>query len=215
MEIYDMTIEDATQGVSLISIVDRPAIGEMFVTLSEDEVEVKLSLDPKKKIVLGAALIPDKLIYRADEEGGYYIRFSKEVIEDTVNKFFDTPNKLKLMDVNHNADLVPDVKLVSSYLLSEDLKDRRFSHLPEGSWIVGYKINNESLWNDIEKGKVKGFSIEGKFKPVHTDSTLLSEVTPVTPVEFIDQVELSANKDGIDKVNDVSELITITLKKLQ
>ena len=36
-----------------------------------------------------------------------------------------------------------------------------FSNLPDGSWIVSYKITDESLWDEIKNGnKLNGFSIE-------------------------------------------------------
>ena len=60
-------------GIEAISIVERPAIEEDFITLNS-KVEYKLAeVDQKKKILLGALLIPNKPILRQSEDGEYYI----------------------------------------------------------------------------------------------------------------------------------------------
>ena len=35
--------------------------------------------------------------------------------------------------------------------------------LPNGTWFVKMKIDNEELWQDIKSKKIKGLSIEGYF----------------------------------------------------
>ena len=35
--------------------------------------------------------------------------------------------------------------------------------LPNGTWFVKMKIENEELWNKIKSGELKGLSIEGYF----------------------------------------------------
>jgi hypothetical protein len=36
--------------------------------------------------------------------------------------------------------------------------------LPEGSWFITAKVNNDDVWTKIKSGDIKGFSIEGLFK---------------------------------------------------
>jgi hypothetical protein len=35
--------------------------------------------------------------------------------------------------------------------------------LPNGTWFVKMRIDNDSLWQDIKEGSLKGLSIEGYF----------------------------------------------------
>ena len=35
--------------------------------------------------------------------------------------------------------------------------------LPNGTWFVKMKIDNDELWNKIKEGELKGLSIEGYF----------------------------------------------------
>ena len=36
-------------------------------------------------------------------------------------------------------------------------------NLPEGSWCVRMKIENDDLWSQVKEGKIRGLSIEGFF----------------------------------------------------
>jgi hypothetical protein len=45
-------------------------------------------VDEEKKVVVGAAMVPHKMIYRYDELGNmYYVFFSKESIKKMADKF--------------------------------------------------------------------------------------------------------------------------------
>jgi len=35
--------------------------------------------------------------------------------------------------------------------------------LPDGTWFVKMRIENDELWNKIKEGELKGISIEGYF----------------------------------------------------
>ena len=71
MRIVELILDDdKATGVEAISIVENPAIEENFVALNK-EIEIKLAeVDSDKRILMGAALIPNKNIYRrsGDEE---------------------------------------------------------------------------------------------------------------------------------------------------
>ena len=66
MKIVELILDEEQEysGIEAISIVERPAIEEDFITLNS-KVEYKLAeVDQKKKILLGALLIPNKPILR-------------------------------------------------------------------------------------------------------------------------------------------------------
>jgi len=96
MKIVELIIDenDLTSGIDAISVVQSPAIEANFVALNKHELELK-EVDKEKKIPMGAALIPNKQIYRRnDKNEEYYIYFS----EDTVRK----ASELFLMRSNQN-----------------------------------------------------------------------------------------------------------------
>ena len=166
MKIVELIIDenDLTSGIDAISVVQSPAIEANFVALNKHELELK-EVDKEKKILMGAALIPNKQIYRRnDKNEEYYIYFS----EDTVRK----ASELFLMRSNqNNATYEHDKKLknmsvVESWIIEDEKLDKSRKYgfdLPKGTWMVSMKVNNEEVWKDVKDGKVKGFSIEGYF----------------------------------------------------
>ena len=78
IQVIELLIDEDNEwgGINAISIVENPAIQEDFIALSKDE-SIKLAeVDTERKILMGAALIPDKKIIRMNENGKYYIYFS-------------------------------------------------------------------------------------------------------------------------------------------
>ena len=165
-KIVELIIDDndLQTGIHAVSVVHSPAIEENFIALSKHEIELK-EVDTEKKILMGAALVPNKQILRADKDGnGYYIYFS----EDTIKK----ASELFLMRSNqNNATLEHKEKLngmsvVESWVIDNPEMDKSKEYgfnLPKGTWMISMKVNNEDDWNDVKAGKVKGFSIEGYF----------------------------------------------------
>ena len=156
--------ENEFSGIEAISVVENPAIEEDFIALKEHK-EVKLAeVDKEKRILMGAALIPNKKIYRNSGEEEYYIFFS----EDTVRK----ASELFLMKGNqnnstseHNVEL-EGMSVVESWIIEDEKKDKSRKYdfdLPVGTWMVSVKVNNDDVWNQVKAGEVKGFSIEGYF----------------------------------------------------
>lgn len=156
--------ENEFSGIEAISVVENPAIEEDFIALKEHK-EVKLAeVDKEKRILMGAALIPNKKIYRNSGDEEYYIFFS----EDTVRK----ASELFLMKGNqNNSTLEHQVELegmsvVESWIIEDETKDKSRKYnfsLPIGTWMVSVKVNNDDVWEQVKVGDVKGFSIEGYF----------------------------------------------------
>jgi phage head maturation protease len=166
MRIVELVIDenDLESGIEAVSVVESPAIEENFIALKKHELELK-EIDKEKRILMGAALVPNKQIYRRnDKNEEYYIYFS----EDTVRK----ASELFLMRSNqNNATYEHDKKLngmsvVESWIIEDEKLDKSVKHgfkLPKGTWMISMKVNNEDVWKDVKDGKVKGFSIEGYF----------------------------------------------------
>jgi hypothetical protein len=108
---------------------------------------------------MGAALVPNKQIYRRNAKNEeYYIYFS----EDTIRK----ASELFLMRSNqNNATYEHEKKLkglsvVESWIIEDEKKDKSNLYgfkLPKGTWMISMKVNNDEVWNDVKEGKVKGY----------------------------------------------------------
>lgn len=168
IKIIDMGIDESgALGVHAISVVEEPAINVDFVALEAEKPRfIKLQED-SKHLLCGALLIPNQLIYRRDDKTNeeYYIRYSKEVIEQVAHNYLKNGFQSNAT-LEHSAD-VNGLTLVESWITCANDKSRDYGFdLPEGTWFGLMKCENEQVWNDVQEGKYKGFSIEGYFQPV-------------------------------------------------
>ena len=106
MRIVELVIDenDETSGIEAISVVETPAIEENFVALNKHELQLK-EVNKEKRILMGAALIPDKSIYRRNDKGDeYYIYFSKDTVRKASELFFKRSNhKTQLTNINNQS----------------------------------------------------------------------------------------------------------------
>ena len=162
LPLFIMGLGDETTGVEIISLVDCPAVERNFIKFS-NQAEVKFSVDEDKHIVSGPALIPGKKIYRRDDDTGYeyYVEFTKEGIQDIAEKFFADHNSTNV-NLQHELDVNGCVYFESYFINSErGIVPAEYADLPDGTWMVSAKINNDGVWDMIKKGELRGFSIEG------------------------------------------------------
>lgn len=190
MEMYDgkpllrLTIDGDEDGVNIISLVEFPAVERNFIQLSK---EVKLSLNEEKKELLGVALIPDFPIYRRDEQGEYYIVFSAESIRKIAIDFYKKLN-VNNADVEHNHNMENGITYFQSMLIDKEqgICPKAFKDLPDGTWLVGCKIDNINVWDAVKNGNVKGFSIDGYFHPEQEERMNKQKPTMDTLEELFD-----------------------------
>ena len=157
---YKVGVDSETYAVSL---VDEPAIESDFVALAKEKPieEVKLSSD-ERHMLYGAALIPDKEIYRYDGENEYYLSFTKESIEKMSQDFFKNFRQANVT-IDHE-EAAKDITIVESWLVEDPYRDKAnalgLENLPVGTWMVGMKVNEIDTWERVKSGELRGFSVE-------------------------------------------------------
>jgi hypothetical protein len=165
MRIVELIIDekDETSGIDAVSVVESPAIESDFIALKKHEVELK-EVDAEKRILMGAALIPNKQIYRTNEKKEeYYIYFSEATVRKASELFFMNSNQNNAT-LEHNQKL-DGMSVVESWIV-EGEHDKSMNYgfsLPKGTWMISMKVNNDEIWNKVKAGEIKGFSIEGYF----------------------------------------------------
>jgi hypothetical protein len=166
MKLIELILDEtmALTGIDAISLVEHPAIEEDFIALNSQRVEFAAQ-DNEKRILMGAALVPNKPIYRVNGEEEFYVYFSQDTIRKASEMFFQKAKQ-------NNATLEHEVGIngltvVESWIIEDEVHDKSKKYgfeLPVGTWMVSMKVNNPEIWDGFVKtGKVKGFSIEGYF----------------------------------------------------
>ena len=165
MNIVELVIDenDDVSGIEAISVVESPAIEEDFIALKNQEFKLA-EVDKEKRILMGAALVPNKPIYRRNNEDEYYIYFSKDTVRKASELFFIRGNQNN-STLEHNMPLTGLTAVESWIVEGEKDKTRHYDlDVPIGTWMVSMKVHNDDVWNNyVKTGKVKGFSIEGYF----------------------------------------------------
>ena len=170
MKIVELIINEMEDlmGVEAMSVVEHPAIESNFITLKKQKLhkyDVKLALDEEKRLLMGPALIPNKLIYRHDDiNGEYYIYFSKDTVKKASQMFLKAGNQSRATQ-EHERE-VDGLTVVESWIKEDMTHDKSALHGlndPIGTWMICQKVDNDEVWQDAKDGKVKGFSIEAYF----------------------------------------------------
>ena len=166
--LIELFIDDKDQdnALDMISFVSAPAIEKDFMHFKEQKEKFEFKSDEEKRIVTGAAMIPNQEIIRMDaEDKPYFVYFTEETIEKA-QEVFAKYGKTKSTNFEHKTGM-RDVTVVESWIVTDPSNDKSnalgFSDIPKGSWMVSYKVDNDDLWAKVKAGEVKGFSIEGVF----------------------------------------------------
>jgi hypothetical protein len=160
----EFKLTDEVEGLQAIALVDKPAIGLNYQAFAPHKFEV---INEDKRIVMGAAMVPDLPIYRRDERGEYYAIFKKETIKALVQKLFKE-NKHNVFNEEHNAFKILDgVYIYQSFITDAELgisAPSGFENVADGTWFIAAKVENDEAWAKVkEEGILKGFSVEGVF----------------------------------------------------
>ena len=171
-------------GIDAVSVVEAPAIESDFIALQKHQVELK-TVDEEKRLLMGAALIPKKQIFRRNDKTNeeYYIYFSKDTIRQASQLFLKKGNQNNAT-IEH-TEKINGMTVVESWLVEDTKKDKSslygFNAVP-GTWFITMKVDNDEIWSKVKSGEIKGFSIEGYFaekleaKKQKTNEEILEEI---------------------------------------
>ena len=150
-------------GIDALSLVKYPAIEENWVALNKHKIEFK-SVDDEKRIIIGLALVPDKLIYRRNGDYEYNIKFSKDTVKKAAQLYLKKLNNNNAT-LEHQTD-VKGVSVVESWIVENPAIDKTSIYnlnAVEGAWAVVMSIDNDEVWKEVKNGTYLGISIEGNF----------------------------------------------------
>jgi hypothetical protein len=141
------------------SIQKQMSFNKQYMTFGFDE---------DKKIVVGAAMVPNKMIHRYDELGNlYYVFFSAASIKKMADKFMKQ-GRTDETSVEHDGRKLGSDKvyIAESWVSDDPIYDKSHQYgfsLPRGTWFVSMKVEDEKVWKMIKDKSLTGFSVEGLF----------------------------------------------------
>ena len=166
--IIELVISDENEELTIdaISLVTSPAIEQDFVYFGKEKNNLTFAkIDEEKRMLVSPALIPNKqiFIYDPNADSNYYVYFSKDTVRQASELYLKHNNHHKA--TYQHEDRVSGVLTVESWVKEgEQDKSKLYGFdLPDGTWFVKMKIENDEMWAKIKEGELRGLSIEGYF----------------------------------------------------
>lgn len=167
LPIYEIVVDEENLGMTAVSLVHDPAIEADFMHFKKHEPVMIEMENEEKRIVSGPAILADTPIYRRMNGEEFLVVFTKDTIREIVHKYMKN-NYGNIVTINHNGEESSSAAtIIESYFVDHEngpvpalWEKNNETTLPDGSWYVTYKIEDDNLWNQIKMGQVKGFSIE-------------------------------------------------------
>lgn len=140
-------------------------------------------LSEEQRIISGALMLADELIYRDNEKfGAHYVKFSAETIKSIAIKWAKK-NFNNHVNLNHDPEQkVKGVTMFESWLVDSNrgiMPMKGFEGVADGSWFGSFYVENEKVWQSIKRGDYKGFSVEGLFdyvEPITAEENALKKI---------------------------------------
>ena len=225
LPVYEIVVdENDNTGISLISLVDEPAIVMKGMLFSEEKTMMSFKeVDDDKQEIVGPALIPNMKIYREDEKyGQYYVVFTKETIEKMVEKFNKYGSNRRI-NIDHSNQMV-DGFIMEDWIVEDPVYDKSRKYgfeVPVGTYMIKVKIEDKDFWmSEVKKNGKFGFSIEGLLgQQLVSLSKQEDEVSvdDLTEEDLLEIFELknwrnTANSSNVDKMKYNDETKELVIK---
>ena len=168
LPLFNLNIEynDNDTNETLVSFVNIPASLTEWLKFSENS--LKFKLDECEKTITAPMFRCNFPIYRKIGEAEFNVQMDAKSVKNLCLKMMKdgTVNKINL---EHKGEFSNEhAFLFESYILTENHKILypEFADIETGSWIVSYKITNDSVWGAIKNGKLNGISPEIPFEMI-------------------------------------------------
>lgn len=168
LPVLNATIEDETDGMLRISLVDFPAVESDFLAFHKDTPaeaapgQYKV-VDEDKRIVYGVVMRADFPIYRCDAQNGqYFIVYTAETVRRMAEKYL-ADGRQNQVNIMHLAGSDQEgVHMVQWFIKDKaaGVDPAGFEAIEDGSLFAEFHIENDDIWAAIKAGEYRGFSIE-------------------------------------------------------
>lgn len=146
-----------------MSIVKDPAVEATLVKFNKESVSVFHFLNEEKREIYSVAMRPNKFMHRNNINGEPAdVFYSKSTVEELQKDYFKSQGNSGT-NINHEEQNTNGVFPFESWIVKDPTSDKStlmgMETLP-GDWVMGFKIENEEVWNQCKNGDLDGLSIE-------------------------------------------------------
>ena len=158
MDVYKI---DETKEIEMVvnSFVSEPATEKEWLFFNKRK--VLDFYDDEQQIVTSVVMLANTPIYRNDDGYEYKLVFTPDAIKKMAFDYF-SKNNFNKISIEHNGEILEGSAILLESYFVDNVKSvpQKFGKIPEGSWIISYKVVDKELWQAIKEKKLRGFSIE-------------------------------------------------------
>ena len=108
----------------------------------------------EERLVLGIVLEPTKEMGAPDTQRDVY---SADEVRKSAYRFME---EYQTIGLQHRSDISDRVKILLNWIALEDTTING-QPVTAGTWLLGVRVQDDALWQDVKDGKITGFSIGG------------------------------------------------------
>ena len=159
MDVYKI---DETKDIDMVvnSFVSEPATEKEWLFFNRKK-QVLNFYDDEQQIVTSVVMLANTPIYRNDDGYEYKLVFTPEAIKKMAFDYF-SKNGFNKISIEHDGKEIEGAAILLESYFVDDIKSvpQKFGKIPDGSWIMSYKVVDKDLWTMIKEKKLRGFSVE-------------------------------------------------------
>lgn len=159
MDVYKI---DETKEIEMVinSFVSEPATEKEWLFFNRKK-QVLNFYDDEQQIVTSVVMLANTPIYRNDDGYEYKLVFTPEAIKKMAFDYF-SKNGFNKISIEHDGKEIEGAAILLESYFVDSVKSvpQKFGKIPDGSWIMSYKVVDKDLWTMIKEKKLRGFSVE-------------------------------------------------------
>lgn len=191
-KVFEFIIDESGEHFTT-AIVKNPAVEKTLMYF--DEEKPSYFVNEEKRMIYSVAMQPNKLIFRkaTDTLPEHYGFFSKESIEK-FQENYEKFNGNQKVNIDHTTNKADGVYRVENWIVNDAQIDKTKTlgiDAEDGSLIMGFKIENNAVWEQCKSGNLDGLSIEAHLlrKEVSNFKTNINMNTEKTPQNLWDTMK--------------------------
>lgn len=157
------SIEMTDVKISFISLVDKPANKRTFLITKGDDKLLEcriLKADNDRHVITS-------VVYEPMKKDAHDNFMTADQIEKAAHWFLKNGNKV---DFQHDFNQAEGCAIVESYIAPDDMEIGG-EPVAKGTWVASIEVQNDDIWDKVQKGEITGFSMGGigKYAEEETD----------------------------------------------
>jgi len=162
MKVYEIIFQGEKKGVFRVSLVKDPAVEATLMKFSAEEKPLYF-LNEEKRIIYSVAMRPNMEIPRKNINGEPALVFYSDATVEMLQQNYFKQNGNSNTNINHQDENANGIFPFESWIVNNPDFDKSKElglETKKGDWVMGYKIENDEVWQQVKDGNLDGLSVE-------------------------------------------------------